>query len=66
MNKLPYRDVENGGIIIGGDTYNDKSEYLEKKANEEIANMVHLTELGCDEIVKRLAKKIKHEKISNT
>lgn len=59
MNRFPYRDVEGGGLYYGGGCYDNEEEYRKKKLNAEIGNLIHLTELGCDEIVKRLTKKYK-------
>ena len=59
MNRFPYRDIMMDDD--GGD-----GDYNRKKINDEIGNLLHLKELGCDEIVKRLVKKRKNEKISNT
>jgi hypothetical protein len=67
MNKrFPYRDVEFGSIYIGGGYYDSEEEYHNKILNDRIANMVYLAQIGCDEIVKRLAKKYKYEKVSNS
>ena len=57
MNRFPYRDAIYEGIIIGGHTYDSEREYERLKMNFNISVLLHLKELGCNEIIKRLIKK---------
>ena len=36
MNRFPYRDIEIGGIYIGGELYDNEEAYHRKKINDEL------------------------------